>query len=471
MNRNVTPYGLCMAALLVFSTLLPAQEFTIGPSGPFSFDAGSEAARLETYFVNGEQITRPFAGALDADDEQTPYFYQTSNTDAGQSCNYGAGADLLYDVYSFVPATSGTITFSLATNINDIAVSVFEDDFDPESGDCVNWLASSVVDFSANFPTLTVDLVGGRVYYLVVQPRNPNSSATVPQYEVSFNPNGAGGAVKPPRLYPIPELPDGYAITYYALPLDEGREYVIDAQSATGDFSDLTTPGLYQVKGLMYPSSTDPATFVGKSTQTLKDEANVRNETLTFSTNAFFVEVVGGEALPVDWLSFTGTPGTDGIELNWEVAAERDNDYFRVERAAARGGWDDLGEVAGNGTRDSHAAFTFLDASPAAGENVYRIAQVDFDGTVNYSELITVDRRPASASLSAYPNPVTDRLVLTSASEQEVLPRVFDLRGQEVTRRIGIDRSPATATLSVERLPAGVYLVHWGGEQLRFVKM
>ncbi|WP_116125382.1 T9SS type A sorting domain-containing protein [Lewinella sp. IMCC34183] len=462
-------------ALLVFAcTLLFGQPSAcieraslIGPdTGLLTVDVSQAAGSLDLglYFVNGEQYVRPFSDVLDATDESSAFSYRADDSrgnEAVETClAFSAGRNNLpFDVLTFVPLTSGPVTFTYREVAPLVTLSIFRDSFDPAVNNCFNWLASTATITGKLRPSITLDVVGGQVYKLVILPSIPAITDPKP-YRVSFTIQDS------PRLFSESELAPGRAYTYLALPA--GGDVIL-RQSAAGDFTGLVE-GDYTVRGIDYDDALDPATFVSQTTSGIRTDENGNERCITVSTNAIALQVVSA-TLPVEWAGFTATPDDDGIRLRWSVAAERDNDYFRVERAAPDGQWTDLGEVAGNGDSDRAASFSFYDAQPRAGDNIYRIAQVDFDGTESFSTVATAHWDAAAPeALTTFPNPVSDELTLRAAAEPADQPRIFDMQGRDMNRSVSLTVTGTLAKLDVSRLPAGVYIAQWGGNQARIVK-
>ncbi|WP_168797669.1 T9SS type A sorting domain-containing protein [Neolewinella litorea] len=268
-----------------------------------------------------------------------------------------------------------------------------------------------------------------------------------------------------PILYQGTPLATNHAYTFLAT--DFGTENIV-AQSPAADFRTLNA-GEYQVYGVDYNTTTvTPSTFVGNTLTGIKTSGGSPTCLRVSENNQFFV--VSDAPAPVDWLDFRAVTKATGVELHWEVASETENDYFRVERSIDGTNWEALDEVAGNGTRNLYAAFSSLDRTPVPGSNFYRVAQVDFDGTVNYSAVVTATWEAPATGLSTFPNPFTNRLTVRSNAELPGQPRIFDLQGRDVSQQLNITVQGQQAILEVESLPVGVYVVHWGDEQLRVVK-
>ena len=188
------------------------------------------------------------------------------------------------------------------------------------------------------------------------------------------------------------------------------------------------------------------------------------SNTLTFNVNAVVA--------PVDWLTFRAEVGKQTTQLYWDVASETDNDYFRVERSADGTDWTYLDDVAGNGTTQAYAAFTYTDATPLTGRSYYRLVQVDFDGSENPSVVTEAVRLLASepTSLTTYPNPFSGTITVAAGVETADLPRVYDVQGREVTSSLDIARNGNEARITAAALPTGVYLIRWADQQIRVMK-
>lgn len=115
-------------------------------------------------------------------------------------------------------------------------------------------------------------------------------------------------------------------------------------------------------------------------------------------------------SFPVAFLGFEVKPLENRASLlSWETATELNNKGFFVERAYGENfsdQWKDLGFVGGKGTVNEVSEYQFIDQMPLAGENLYRLRQVDFDGTFSYSRTRSV-LFEASANIQVYPNPTT----------------------------------------------------------------
>jgi hypothetical protein len=146
------------------------------------------------------------------------------------------------------------------------------------------------------------------------------------------------------------------------------------------------------------------------------------------------------DPLPVELTSFTAIAKGKNVELKWNTATETNNYGFDVEKKRMKDdlgnmNWDNIGFVEGHGTTNSPKSYTFIDGS-ASGTVVYRLKQVDRDGSFEYSNQVEVTvASPAEfALMQNHPNPFNPA---TSIRYQVAAPghvslKVYDMLGKEV---------------------------------------
>ena len=110
---------------------------------------------------------------------------------------------------------------------------------------------------------------------------------------------------------------------------------------------------------------------------------------------------------PVDFVAFNGNLSGDHVTLDWATATETENDYFQVERSNDGLTYTAIGRVTGAGDSQDELSYTYLDYDYQPGANYYRLRQVDFDGTEDFSDVIQVTAPTASTSFAIFPNPAT----------------------------------------------------------------
>jgi hypothetical protein len=138
--------------------------------------------------------------------------------------------------------------------------------------------------------------------------------------------------------------------------------------------------------------------------------------------------------LPVEWLSFTGTPTDKGVDLEWITGSERGSSHFVVERSTDDIHYAPIGQVPAAGSSNSPLAYRFTDGHPSAGLNYYRIKQVDLDGSSEGSDVVAIRFNGALSLGGKFPNPTNDRInmdIRTVAAEQLTIG-LLDATGRTV---------------------------------------
>ena len=167
--------------------------------------------------------------------------------------------------------------------------------------------------------------------------------------------------------------------------------------------------------------------------------------------------------VPVELTSFSAIVNEREIILNWTTATETNNRGFEVEKLFGQN-WAVIGFVEGNGTTTETKSYSFRHEDLEAGIHKYRLKQIDYDGTFEYSENVEAKvTAPVGFELSQnYPNPFnpstkikfTIPAVIASEAKQSQLVtlKVYDVLGNEIT------------TLVNEVLSAGEYEIEFSPE-------
>ncbi|QNP52529.1 T9SS type A sorting domain-containing protein [Hymenobacter qilianensis] len=185
----------------------------------------------------------------------------------------------------------------------------------------------------------------------------------------------------------------------------------------------------------------------------------------------FFSLADGVTPLPVELNSFTGNAENNAVRLTWATATELQNKGFDIEHRTDLSEWKKLGFVKGNGTSNQRHSYTYIDRAAAAGNNYYRLRQIDLDGKAVYSQPVTVQLGVVAFTLS--PVPATDVLTLNGLGAGKHTTEIYNVRGQRVMSQEFSNE--AATTLTVSMLPAGVYMVRVlspdrSVRQARFIK-
>jgi len=143
----------------------------------------------------------------------------------------------------------------------------------------------------------------------------------------------------------------------------------------------------------------------------------------------------GNVALPVELSLFTGKlKNGDSVELSWETASELNNEGFQVEHSPDGATWDDIAFVEGHGTSAEAHSYKFTHNISKPGLNYYRLKQIDFDGSIDFSKTILVENKAPKHLINLYPNPTGKnfRIKIDNPSRKEVKITICNSWGKKV---------------------------------------
>lgn len=138
-----------------------------------------------------------------------------------------------------------------------------------------------------------------------------------------------------------------------------------------------------------------------------------------------------GMPLPVELINFEVKQVENHVVLNWETASEQENDFFEIQKSLDGTGFFRIDEVKGVGNSNSRQTYSYTDYSLSPGQSYYRLKQVDFDGSISYSEIVLLQANADYWSLSIYPNPATDYVIVSSSEAfgDKVTLQLYDQLG------------------------------------------
>jgi len=215
---------------------------------------------------------------------------------------------------------------------------------------------------------------------------------------------------------------------------------------------------------------------VETSTQTLARIKFLTNGWTNGTTFTIDDIVINNETvLPVELTSFTSNVIGNKVELNWQTATEVNNYGFEVQRLAVSNqllansqelnanGWSKIGFVQGNGNSNSPKNYSFTDHPTGGKEFKYRLKQIDFDGSFEYSYEITARLENVSTYKldQNYPNPFNPytKISYTIPQRAYVHLRVYDMLAKKVAELVNTIQESGRyeVTFDGSNLPSGAY--------------
>jgi hypothetical protein len=190
--------------------------------------------------------------------------------------------------------------------------------------------------------------------------------------------------------------------------------------------------------------------------------------------NGFSVFGVGQSVapLPVELVSFTGMAFEDHNRLEWITASEMNNDYFDIERSDDGINFFSIGRADGHGTTSMRNDYSFNDYSPIEGTNYYRLKQVDFNGSVTYSQIVTLEFHRGNMTVTNIkPNPTNGEVNFdfNSPLESSIHIVITDVTGRVVRDEFREVKAGTTLINTlIDQTGAGIYTLTVSEEKSGF---
>lgn len=178
--------------------------------------------------------------------------------------------------------------------------------------------------------------------------------------------------------------------------------------------------------------------------------------------NFCVVRLTADDPVPVELTSFTASVSGKAVNLNWSTASETNNQGFEIQRGSSVSDFEAIGFINGAGTTTERQNYGFSD-EVVNGTYFYRLKQIDFDGTFEYSNSIEVDVNiPAVFALEQnYPNPFNPSTTInfSLAEDGMINLAIYNLLGEKVLSVLNEFREAGVHSVNIDAstLSSGAY--------------
>jgi len=187
--------------------------------------------------------------------------------------------------------------------------------------------------------------------------------------------------------------------------------------------------------------------------------------------------------LPLELTYFKGTEQDCEAILTWGTATEEGISHFEVEESTDGTTFTEIGRVNATGDSDVPQDYSYIDTR-LNEINYYRLRIVEIDGTVTYSEVLTIQSACATGGVSIsdlFPNPVSNGVVNirfnSNINHEDAQIIVRDMLGRTMMQvPFTIFEGTNLITVDPSRLPSATYLItiqggDWRSQTMPFVKL
>ena len=159
---------------------------------------------------------------------------------------------------------------------------------------------------------------------------------------------------------------------------------------------------------------------------------------------------------PVVLTSFEVVKAGNTSKIRWNTASEVNNAGFYILRSNNGKDWSDINFIKGNGNTTKSVAYSAIDSSPEIGSNYYKLGQIDYDGSIAYSDVKHVRFEP-NIHAEIYPNPTLGLLNIAGISSESTY-KIFASDGTLVSmaKLYNIPHQ----TIDISHFTNGVYTIH-----------
>lgn len=160
--------------------------------------------------------------------------------------------------------------------------------------------------------------------------------------------------------------------------------------------------------------------------------------------------------LPIELGDFSASSRKSGVLLTWTTLSEIDNESFEVQRSRDGEEWEVISRIDGQINSSTTQDYSFTDRGAVAGDNYYRLKQIDLDGQHSFSKIVVVYHKGQFGQITLFPNPTTDVLNIYLAEDKgdAIVVGIHNAFGQQLAVKAVDGRS-----VDVSDLLPGIYFL------------
>lgn len=179
----------------------------------------------------------------------------------------------------------------------------------------------------------------------------------------------------------------------------------------------------------------------------------------------YIIKYFDSTYVPVELILFNAELVNDGVRLIWVTATELNNRGYEIQKSYDMQNWKTIGFVEGKGNSTEYIEYSFIDAEIAGDEVFYRLKQVDFNGSFEYSQVIEVnlEKFPLNFNLKQnFPNPFNLSTVIKYSLPEKSFVNIslYDIKGEKVSELVNEQKEKGIYSIKFigDNLATGVYL-------------
>lgn len=172
--------------------------------------------------------------------------------------------------------------------------------------------------------------------------------------------------------------------------------------------------------------------------------------------------------LPVDLISFVGTPAGNDAVFKWKVENQENFDRYEIEYSPLDSNhYTSIGKVYSNNQTTGSYEFTHANANASGNTGLYRLKMIDLNGTYKYSRTVTV-RFENHTSVNLRPTLLSKgdpiNIVVAGAPSNKYRVNIVNMAGQLIDART---MNGSNLQIETGNLNAGAYFINIEGAAIK----
>lgn len=170
--------------------------------------------------------------------------------------------------------------------------------------------------------------------------------------------------------------------------------------------------------------------------------------------------------LPVQFISFNAYSNSREVIISWSTAVEMNSDYFTLQRSKDGVSFENVIDIKASGNSSTVKNYSVVDSDPYQGVNYFRVKEIDFDGSFQFSGTVAVTIHSLSDdSLSVFPNPSATLFTVEAGREGQYY--LLNEIGQTI-RELNLN-AENNYKINIESMNSGIYFLVGGSVRKKIV--
>ncbi len=260
------------------------------------------------------------------------------------------------------------------------------------------------------------------------------------------------------------------SIANYAAWIDWNNNGVFDAsEGKTATTAAGTTTGTvtftWTSQTLTRSSTSDANTFarIRMTTEAITTSNATNAPFQDGEVEDFLIPFAAAVPLPIRLISFSAEKQQDKINLNWQVAEQKDVDSYEILRSANGLNYTKIGSLKAENDRTK---YSLTDEKPFNGMNLYQLKNYNLDGTFQIAPLtLSVFSEHFSPEILLYPNPTTKTITINTNNYDKPMELiVLNENGQKLMSNL---LSKGINNIDISSLKKGIYYFNIMGDSTK----